>query len=153
MDWDTYFYPLDAILDWNRIYGRNRFAQFQCVMPLDTSEAGLSALLKAISNQGAGSFLAVLKRFGKQDSAFSFPMEGYTLALDFPINPKTLRLLNELDRITVDHGGRFYLAKDSRMSAETFAASDNRIAAFQAQRHDNRWHDKFASAQSQRLGL
>lgn len=153
VDWDAYFYPLDAILEWNRIYGRRGFAQFQCVLPLDTSEAGLSALLKAISKAQAGSFLAVLKRFGAQDSAFSFPMEGYTLALDFPINAKTLRLLTELDRITLGHGGRFYLAKDSRMSAETFAASDNRIKAFRAERKDNHWRGAFASAQSERLAL
>lgn len=153
VDWDTYFYPLDAILEWNRIYGRKGFAQFQCVLPLETSEAGLSQLLKAISKAGAGSFLAVLKRFGAQDSAFSFPMEGYTLALDFPINAKTLRLLGELDRITLEHRGRFYLAKDSRMPAETFAASDSRIDAFRAQRHDNNWQGAFASAQSERLAL
>lgn len=153
VDWDSYFYPLDAILQWNRIYGRKGFAQFQCVLPLDTSEGGLSALLKTISDAGAGSFLAVLKRFGAQDSAFSFPMEGYTLALDFPINAKTLSLLGTLDRITLDHGGRFYLAKDARMSAETFAASDNRIEAFRAQRKDNNWQARFASAQSERLAL
>lgn len=151
VDWDTYFYPLDAILEWNRIYGRNGFAQFQCVLPLEASEAGLSALLDAISTAGAGSFLAVLKRFGAQDSVFSFPMEGYTLALDFPVHAKTLRLLSELDRITLDHGGRFYLAKDSRMSAATFAASDDRIDAFRAVRSDQNWQDKFTSAQSERL--
>jgi len=153
VDIDTYFYPLDAILEWNRIYGRKGFAQFQCVLPLDASEAGLSALLEAISEEGAGSFLAVLKRFGAQDSAFSFPMEGYTLALDFPINTRTLRLLAELDRITLDHGGRFYLAKDSHMSAKTFSASDTRITAFRAQRQDSGWQDTFASAQSRRLSL
>lgn len=153
VDWDTYFYPLDAILQWNRIYGRKGFAQFQCVLPLNTSEAGLAELLKAISKAGTGSFLAVLKRFGVQDSAFSFPMEGYTLALDFPINPRTLALLTELDRITLDHDGRFYLAKDARMSAETFAASDSRIEAFRAQRKDSSWQTRFASAQSERLAL
>ncbi len=153
VDWDTYFYPLDAILQWNRIYGRKGFAQFQCVLPLDASEAGLSALISAISKASAGSFLAVLKRFGAQESAFSFPMEGYTLALDFPISPASLRLLNELDRITLDHGGRFYLAKDSRMSAETFAASDTRIQAFRIQRKDNNWQATLSSAQSERLDL
>ncbi|MEL7460362.1 MAG: FAD-binding oxidoreductase [Pseudomonadota bacterium] len=153
VDWDSYFYPLDAILEWNRIYGRKGFAQFQCVIPLARSEAGLSALLEAISKEGAGSFLAVLKRFGPQESAFSFPMEGYTLALDFPVNAKTLRLLSELDRITLDHGGRFYLAKDSRMSAATFAASDDRIDAFRAVRSDHNWQDRFTSAQSERLTL
>lgn len=153
VDWDTYFYPLDAILEWNRIYGRKGFAQFQCVLPLQASEAGLAALLKTVSKAGTGSFLAVLKRFGAQDSVFSFPMEGYTLALDFPINTKTLHLFTELDRITLAHGGRFYLAKDARMSAETFAASDARVAAFRAQRKDRNWREAFASAQSQRLGL
>ena len=153
VDWDSYFYPLDAILQWNRIYGRKGFAQFQCVLPLKASEEGLSELLKAISRAGAGSFLAVLKRFGAQDSAFSFPMEGYTLALDFPINAKALVLLDTLDRITLDHGGRFYLAKDARMSADTFAASDTRIEAFRAQRKGNNWQTRFASAQSERLGL
>ncbi|MFZ5965216.1 FAD-binding oxidoreductase [Thalassococcus sp. BH17M4-6] len=153
VDWDRYFYPLDSLLEWNRIYGRKGFAQFQCVLPLEAAEEGLSALLKATSTAGAGSFLAVLKRFGAQDSAFSFPMKGYTLALDFPVNAQTLRLLAELDRLTLDHGGRFYLAKDSRMSAETFAASDNRIEAFRAQRRKNAWHKTFASAQSERLAL
>lgn len=153
VDWDSYFYPLDAILQWNRIYGRKGFAQFQCVLPLDTSEDGLSKLLKTISDAGAGSFLAVLKRFGAQDSAFSFPMEGYTLALDFPINPKTLALLDTLDRITLDYAGRFYLAKDARMTAETFAASDNRVEAFRTRRKNNNWQTRFASAQSKRLAL
>lgn len=153
VDWDSYFYPLDAILQWNRIYGRKGFAQFQCVLPLEASEDGLSELLEAISKAGAGSFLAVLKRFGAQDSAFSFPMEGYTLALDFPINTKTLALLDTLDRITLDHGGRFYLAKDARLPAKTFAASDDRIEAFRAQRKDNNWQARFASAQSERLAL
>lgn len=153
VDWDTYFYPLDAILEWNRIYGRKGFAQFQCVLPLESSEAGLSEMLQTISESGARLFLAVLKRFGAQDSVFSFPMEGYTLALDFPINAKTLRLLDELDRITLAHGGRFYLAKDSRMSAKTFSASDTRIDAFRRQRSENNWQDKFTSAQSERLAL
>lgn len=153
INWDSFFFPLDAILHWNRIYGRKGFAQFQCVLPLAASHAGLSALLGAIAKAEAGAFLAVLKRFGPQTSAFSFPMEGFTLALDFPVNPKSLRLLTELDRITVDHGGRFYLAKDARMSADVFAASDKRIEAFRAARQSNGWQNSFASAQSQRLIL
>ncbi len=152
-NWDSFFFPLDAILHWNRIYGRKGFAQFQCVLPLAASYAGLSALLSAISKAEVGAFLAVLKRFGPQTSAFSFPMEGYTLALDFPVNARTLRLLSELDRITLDHGGRFYLAKDARMSADVFAASDKRIEAFRAERQGNGWQNSFASAQSRRLNL
>ena len=153
VDWDSYFYPLDAILGWNRIYGRKGFAQFQCVLPLDRSEAGLTALLEETAKAGAGSFLAVLKRFGKQNSAFSFPMEGYTLALDFPVNPKTLALLERQDQITLDHGGRFYLAKDSRMSAATLRTSDQRVDDFQAHRESQGFTSRFRSAQSERLAL
>ena len=154
VDWDSYFYPLDAILDWNRIYGRKGFAQFQCVLPLAQSEQGLATLLQAIAEAGSASFLAVLKRFGEQHSAFSFPMEGYTLALDFPVNPKTLTLLDRLDQITLDHGGRFYLAKDSRMSAETLRASDDlRVSAFKAARRSQGAEAQFQSAQAERLAL
>lgn len=153
VDCDSYFYPLDAILGWNRIYGRSGFAQFQCVLPLDRSEKGISALLEAISLSGAGSFLAVLKRLGPQDSKFSFPMEGYTLALDFPISRKTLRLLNHLDEIAVENGGRFYLAKDSRMSARTLRASDARVEKFVNNRDENGWKSRFISSQAERLSI
>ncbi len=152
VDWDRYFYPLDTILDWNRIYGSRGFAQFQCVLPLAASEAGLSELLETIAVAGSGSFLAVLKRFGAQESAFSFPMEGYTLALDFPMSPKTQGLLEQLDEITLRHGGRFYLAKDSRMSADTLARSDSRVPDFQSKRTKEGW-TRFSSVQSQRLAL
>lgn len=153
VDWDSYFYPLDAILGWNRIYGRKGFAQFQCALPLNRSEDGLTALLAEIAEAGSGSFLAVLKRFGKQDSAFSFPMEGYTLALDFPVTPMTFALLERLDKITIAHGGRFYLAKDSRMSAATLSTSDNRAADFRAHRDSRGYTSRFRSAQSERLAL
>lgn len=153
VDWDTYFYPLDAILHWNRMYGRKGFAQFQCALPLASAREGLEAMLKAISGARQGSFLTVLKRLGPQDSAFSFPMEGYTLAIDFPVNPKSLRLLTELDAITIDHGGRFYLAKDSRMSAETLRRSDPRVDRFLIMRADAGRSGAFVSGQSERLSL
>lgn len=153
VDWDSYFYPLDAILGWNRIYGRKGLVQFQCALPLDRSEAGLTALLSETTNAGAGSLLAVLKRFGKQDSAFSFPMEGYTLALDFPVTSKNLALLDRLDKITLAHGGRFYLAKDSRMTSSTLRASDPRAIEFQAHRYSLGYRGRFKSTQSERLAL
>ena len=153
VDWDSYFYPLDAILGWNRIYGRKGFAQFQCALPLERSRTGLHELLTAVSNAGAGSFLAVLKRFGEQQGRFSFPMQGYTLALDFPISTRTLDLMNRLDQITLAHGGRFYLAKDSRMTAETLRASDDRAGKFVQMRDDAALRPAFQSTQSERLGL
>ena len=79
-----FFYPLDAILHWNRGYGKKGFVQYQFVLPLSAKQ-GLVEILKRISDEGLGSFLAVLKVFGKQDSLISFPEEGYTLALDFPV--------------------------------------------------------------------
>ncbi len=153
VDWDSYFYPLDSILKWNRIYGRRGFVQFQCVIPDENAHAGLTELLTAISDAGQGSFLAVLKRFGAQDTGFSFPMQGYTLALDFPATTRALALLEELDHITLAHGGRFYLAKDARMRRETLEKSDPRAATFTENRAELGLTNAFKSAQSERLGL
>ena len=153
MGWDSYFYPLDAILGWNKIYGRYGFAQFQCALPLEAADEGLRALLSAIASAGVGSFLAVLKRFGKQNSKFSFPMEGYTLALDFPLNKRTMALMEKLDRITIEHGGRFYLAKDSRMSRDVFQASETRALDYLSFRDAQAASGTFTSSQSERLGL
>lgn len=153
VDWDSYFYPLDAIIGWNRIYGRKGFLQFQCVLPLAASHAGLSAMLQAVSKAGSGSFLAVLKRFGAGCGGLSFPTEGYTLALDFPVNTATLALVERLDSIMVDHGGRAYLAKDGRMSAKTLRASDDRVDSFRTFRQARQAFDKFQSAQAQRLEI
>lgn len=153
VEWDRYFYPLDAILGWNRIYGRRGFAQFQCVLPLSTATKGITELLEATAYAGQGSFLAVLKRMGAQESRFSFPMEGYTLALDFPANTASLALMQKLDAITVAHGGRFYLAKDARMSSTTLEAADPRLSAFREMRRASGAAASFFSLQSKRLSL
>ena len=153
VDWDSYFYPLDAVLEWNRIYGRRGFAQYQVVLPLAMAREGLTQLLSAISEAGQGSFLAVLKRLGPQDSRLSFPMEGYTLALDFPVSEAALALLDRLDTITLAHGGRYYLAKDSRVPAEVLRKADPRLAEFGMTRRAEGLNRAFASVQSERLGL
>jgi len=150
--WDEFFYPLDALLEWNRIYGRRGFAQFQCVLPLESASRGLKEMLRAISDSGQGSFLAVLKRMGGENGPISFPMEGYTLALDFPITSSSLALMNRLDAITIDHGGRFYLAKDARMSAATLRASDPRTQDFTALRQRHAL-TSFRSSLAERLNL
>jgi decaprenylphospho-beta-D-ribofuranose 2-oxidase len=150
---DSYFYPLDAVLEWNRIYGKPGFVQYQCVLPKAASAAGLAALLTRISAAGAGSFLSVLKLFGAPGGMLSFPMEGFTLALDFPANPKTFALLTELDAIVADHGGRLYLAKDARMGAEMFQRSYPRLAEFRALRNRVDADGKFWSMQSRRIGV
>ena len=151
--WDDYFYPLDNILGWNKIYGRKGFVQYQCVIPLEKSKEGLIELLKEIDKSKIRSFLSVIKRFGKQESNFSFPMEGYTIALDFPVNKETLNLLDKLDKITLKYGGRFYLAKDSRMKKEVFKKSDKRVQDYINFRNENRCNKNFVSSQSTRLEL
>ena len=153
VDWAQFFYPLDSLLQWNKLYGRRGFAQFQCVIPPAHAAAGLTALLSAIADAGQGAMLAVLKLFGEQHSRFSFPMLGYTLALDFRITAKTLTLLDRLDAIAIAHHGRFYLAKDGRMSAQAFHQSDARIGAFQQMRATQNLNGQFMSAQAERLKL
>ena len=123
------------------------------MIPLAHAEEGLSELLMAIADAGVGSFLAVLKRFGAQDSKFSFPMEGYTLALDFPVQNKSLGLVEKLDSITVRHGGRFYLAKDSRVGRDMFWQSEGRAESYASYRKDIGASIAYRSAQSARLGL
>lgn len=122
---DSYFYPLDRVKHWNRLYGRNGFVQYQFVLPKKSSYEGLKDILARISRSGEGSPLAVLKLFGREnsDAVMSFPMEGYTLALDFRVTPKVFKLLDELDDLVLMYGGRIYLAKDARMSESVFHAT------------------------------
>ncbi|MCP3972132.1 MAG: FAD-binding oxidoreductase [Rhodobacteraceae bacterium] len=117
-----FFFPLDRIHDWNRLYGKRGFHQFQCVVPLAEAEA-LREMLRRISDAGLASPLAVLKRMGSGRAGFmSFPMEGYTLAVDFPARPGAADLIRGLEDITAEAGGRIYLAKDS-------LGSPNRVRA------------------------
>ncbi len=115
--YEPFFYPLDVILHWNRGYGKKGFVQYQFVLPLEAKN-GLVEILNRISHKGLGSFLAVLKVFGKQESIISFPREGYTLALDFPVKDGLLEFLDELDQIVLQYGGRLYMSKDARMKPE-----------------------------------
>lgn len=122
----SYFFPLDNILEWNRIYGRKGFFQYQCVIPPPGCQQGIRDLLSVIAKSGTGSFLAVLKTFGNRPAAgmLSFPRIGATLALDFPNHGKqTLELFNELDIVVRTYGGALYPAKDARMSGELFRAA------------------------------
>ncbi len=154
VDYDRFFFPLDSVHHWNRIYGRRGFIQYQCALPLAESRRGLAALLSAIAAAGEGSFLAVLKLFGKPGPGpLSFPIEGYTLALDFPVKPSVMKLLDALDRITLDHGGRLYLAKDARMPAEVFTAGYDRLAEFAEVKAAVDAGGRWSSRQSKRLGL
>ena len=117
------FYPLDSISNWNRIYGAAGFYQHQSIIPIAQSKAGISDLLQTIKASGQGSFLAVLKRHGPETSPGlnSFPMDGVSLALDFPNRGQnTINLLRALDDIAVARGGRMYPAKDATMTSDTY---------------------------------
>lgn len=113
--YESFFYPLDIVDDWNKIYGKSGFIQYQMVIPKEKGKEGMRKILEAIANSGNGSFLAVLKYIGKNDPMAynSFPFEGYTLALDFKVNSKLKKLVEKLDNIVEEFGGRIYLAKDS----------------------------------------
>lgn len=151
---DDFFYPLDSITNWNRLYGKAGFTQYQFVLPKDESFAGLNDILKSISQTGKGSFLAVLKLFGKDNENYlSFPMEGYSLALDFKIEKGIFTLLDSLDQKVLRYGGRIYLAKDVRVGKEAFEQGYPHIEKFRAFREKYGMNAKFNSLQSDRLGL
>ena len=152
--YEPFFYPLDGIQQWNRLYGKNGFTQYQFVIPKEAGQEGMTKIVKEIAASGKGSFLAVLKVFGKQnDNLLSFPLAGYTLALDFKIEEGLFPLLDRLDAMVLDYGGRIYLTKDVRMSERTFKQSYPRWEQFQAVREQNGTKGIFASYQSRRLGL
>ena len=149
-----FFYPLDIASNWNKLYGKPGFVQYQFVLPFSAGVEGLREVLTRIAASGKGSMLAVLKIFGKgNENHLSFPYEGYTLALDFKVEDKLFPLLEELDRIVLSHGGRLYLTKDSRMSEETFKVSYPRWEEFEDVRKKYQAQEHFASLQSERLGL
>ena len=154
ISFEPFFYPLDKLAHWNRLYGRAGFVQYQFVLPKQTGAVGMRTILERIAASGRGSFLAVLKAFGAQNqNLLSFPMEGYTLALDFKAGPAVFNLLDELDRLVLDFGGRLYLTKDARMSETTFKASYRAWEIFEEVRARYHAIGKFSSKQSLRLGL
>ncbi|MGH1368693.1 MAG: FAD-binding protein [Maritimibacter sp.] len=129
-------FPLDKIHDWNRLYGKGGFHQFQCVVPLEAVEA-LRDMLEKIARSRLASPLAVLKRMGAPDAhapgMMSFPMEGYTLAVDFPAKDKATALIAKLEAMTLAAGGRIYLAKDALASGDTIKAMYPEWQAFAAE--------------------
>jgi decaprenylphospho-beta-D-ribofuranose 2-oxidase len=154
VDIDTFFYPLDAIAHWNRIYGKSGFTQYQLILPKEHSYDGLEEILKTISDSGKGSFLAVLKLYGKANENYlSFPIEGYSLALDFKIEKGLFALLDRLDEIVVKYNGRIYLTKDVRVSKQVFEQGYPQVETFRRFRKTNKMDVKFQSLQSKRVGI
>lgn len=154
IDYSSFFYPLDVINHWNRIYGKRGFTQYQFVVPKRVGIQGVREIVQRISNNGMGSFLAVLKTSGPSNGNYlSFPMEGYTLALDFPIKKSLFPFLDDLDKLVEEFGGRLYQTKDVRMSASFFQKGYPAIKKFNTVRKSIRANKTFKSIQSERLGL
>ena len=154
IDINEFFYPLDTLNNWNRIYGRRGFTQYQFILPKMNSYNGLIEILTAISDSGKSSFLAVLKLYGKEnDNYLSFPMEGYSLALDFKIQPSVFELLDDLDKLVLKHKGRIYLSKDVRISKNNFETNYPNIDKFRKLRKEYNMEKKFQSLQSKRVEI
>ena len=150
----SFFYPLDGVRHWNRLYGKQGFQQHQFVLPLNSETTILKNILKRISNSQRGSFLAVLKLLGKEnDNLLSFPMAGYTLAVDFKRDARLPALLNALDEEVTAAGGRIYLAKDASQSESCFKRGYPRWREFLQVRQKYGADKIFNSLLSKRLGI
>ncbi len=150
---DSFFYPMDSILHWNRIYGKPGFMEYQFVFPKDTSRKGLNQVFKIIAESGLSPFFSGLKLFGNQNSYLSFPMEGYTMAFDFAVNRKVFALLDMLDQVIIEFGGRVYLTKDARMNAAVFANTYKNSELFKKLKSKFNPNNKYQSLQSRRIGI
>lgn len=147
--YEPFFYPLDNLQHWNRMYGPRGFYQYQSLVPRNVGQDALAAMLEAIAQSGEGSFLAVLKTFGNREAKgmLSFAQPGVTLALDFPnCGERTLALFEQLDAIVREAKGRLYMAKDARMPKALFEAGYPRLGEFVVHRDTG-----ISSAMSRRL--
>lgn len=149
-----FFFPLDKVSDWNRVYGKAGFYQFQCVIPFHDAQNTLRALLDMVAAAGIASPLAVLKRLGPGRAGYlSFPTEGYTLAIDLPNRDGVQPLLQGLEDVMLAAGGRVYLAKDGHVSKAAMPAMYPDLPAFQDVIRRVDPDAKFASAMTKRLNL
>ncbi|APR76785.1 putative oxidoreductase [Minicystis rosea] len=150
--WETFFYPLDRIRHWNRMYGPRGFTQYQCVLPEKAGPSAVRRLLDVLTRRGGASFLCVIKDCGPEGHGLlSFPMQGTSIAFDIPMRDDTQALVDALNERVIAEGGRIYLAKDSFTRPEHFRAMDPRLSRFLEVRR--RWdpEGRIKSAQSVRL--
>lgn len=151
--YDEFFYPLDRLQDWNRLYGRNGFVQYQCAAPEDSGPAMLRSLLDHCHRNRIPSSLGVLKRFGPGGGWLSFPIPGFTLSLDIPFQPGVLAALNELDELVIRSGGRVNLGKDARLNPQAFRAMYAEYPRWLAVKSAVDPYNRFSSALGVRLQL
>ena len=148
--WDSFFYPLDAIKHWNRMYGQKGFFQFQCLLSNESSDEGFKKILEVIQKKSSGSFLAVLKQFGAGNENLSFPKKGFTLALDFKATEKNIKVGNEIIDIVNNFKGSIYLAKDALMDSHHFKQQISKDLIEKFSQHRNKF---IKSEQSIRIDL
>jgi decaprenylphospho-beta-D-ribofuranose 2-oxidase len=154
VDYDRYFYPLDAVANWNRLYGKRGFVQYQLVVPPQQARECIKTVLEELAKSNQASFLAVLKRFGKEgEGLLSFPREGYTLTLDIPVTSTLLPFLDHLDEIVLKNQGRLYLAKDARLHPNAFRAMYPKLEQWQQIKKIVDPQGLFSSNLSRRLKL
>ena len=153
VDIDTFFYPLDSIKKWNKIYGRKGFISYQCSIPKKNSYNEIKKILETIKKEKIYSFVSVLKSMGKSDQDISFSQKGYTLVFDFPIYSNVYKALDNLDELVKKNKGKIYLCKDSRISRKRFIEINNEFMKkdFTALRKTQKYF--FESIQSKRLGI
>ena len=151
LSYDRFFFPLDRVRNWNRIYGRRGFVQYQCAVAGSDTKTIIKRMLDCIVD--CGSFLSVIKKLGAGNRFLSFPMKGYTVSFDFPANSATMSSLARLDAILVEHSGRIYLAKDARTPRVIVERGYPEINAFRNLRQKIDPKRKLRSALSERLGL
>jgi decaprenylphospho-beta-D-ribofuranose 2-oxidase len=149
---DTFFYPLDAVRHWNRVYGKKGFTQYQCVIPHESGRAVLGRFMEIVTQQGSASPVCVIKDCGPEgEGLLSFPKTGISIAIDFPVRAWTQGVVDALNDLVAAEGGRIYLAKDTFTRPDHFAKMETRLPAWQAVRR--RWdpEGRLRSAQSVRL--
>jgi hypothetical protein len=151
---EDYFYPLDSLVNWNFLYGKKGFIQYQFVIPKLNGVKIINKILDIVNEYNQIPFLAVLKILGPENKNYlSFPMEGYTLALDFKVSKNLLKLISILDNVIISNGGRIYLTKDTIMNKEIFRQCYPQWEKFEVIRDRYKAIGKFSSQQSVRLGL
>lgn len=151
---ETFFYPLDAIHHWNRLYGRSGFTQYQCVIPRSAGPDGVKSFVALLRRTGGSSMLSVIKDCGAEgEGLLSFPMSGTTLALDLPARDGVQGIVDTLNAHLIELGGRIYLAKDQFTRATDYRRMDKRIDAWRAVKDKYDPQARLRSAQSARLGL
>jgi FAD/FMN-containing dehydrogenase len=154
MPFEPFFWPLDAVSGWNRIYGGRGFIQYQCVLPHETSRDGLKTLLETIATSGRAPFLAVLKVLGQADaSPLGFPLAGHALSLDLAASEGVVEFAQSLDKIVLEFGGRNYLAKDATLTASTMRQMYPRLGDFERVKARLDPNGRFSSSLSRRLEI